>query len=357
MPKFILTAIILLTTIRIYSQPSNEKYFYKPFPISKSSVQAIIAGDLNTFVYFYYFGKDVKKEGYRDPHSKAEYLVFELFKDMKNGDIAGISKLYDSSFNKKDFDVTRMTNMLKKYDDIKYMSKFNSGDVVIVRYNFVSSSNQYAFFAVIRKIKESYYLTTNINVSEPFNVIGSFSPYNLFEKTDDSVNTNKMTAFYFVKNENKVFFSNDLPKQEYTAVYLAFEFYDSSITSPEISFVRQLQKAARSSDSTEMKNQITNDQLTLLARSYFSNYYNEIKKIFWNYSIISPLAAIKTNDGKILYFKYSDVGQSPNIASIILKESNGKYSLSLRMTDDNLNNVLQNIYVREAIYDYFNRRQ
>ena len=357
MQKNIITAGMLFISACLYGQDNNSNFIYSPFTIANSSQHVTIAGDVNTMVYSNYYGKDVQKEKYINPHAKPEYLVYELFKSMKARNVDAIGKLYDTSFNRKAFDVTRMGNSLKSYTDIKFLSKFRTGDVVVIRYNFISTTDEYAYFATIRKIDGEFYLTMDLNIADPFNLVGSLSPNNLFNRPAETVNTVNMTPFYFVTREKRVFFTNQLPQEDYSALYFAFEFYNETSSSPEIDFVRQLQKAAQSEDSTRFKALLATNDLPLLADPYFGNYYYaEIKKIFSNFQLISPLASIRTGEGKLLYLRYSNSGQSSNVASIILKELNGKYLLSLRITDNQISNILQNNYVREAIYDYFKHK-
>ena len=354
MSKHLITAIVLFVNSLVYAQTNNEKYFYKPFPIYKCRGEVVIAGDLNSFVYSNYFGSDVKKEGYTDPHSKPEFLVYELFKNMKNRDIPGINRLYDFSFNKDLFDPHQMAAMLANYSDIKFISKFRSGNLMIIRYDFISSGKQYASFAAIKNIQGKYYLTMDLNISDPFNLVGSSSPYNLFERKEETLNVKNMTPFYFIGMEKKIFFSNDMPQQDYSVVYFSFDFFNKKEYSPEFDFIAQLQKAARSADPAQLTNMVAKDNLSLLSDSYFSNhFYYEIKKIFQEYSAITPLAAIKTDKGKIIYLKYSNPGQSENITSIIINQSDYGYKLAFQIKNDDVNSILQNVYVKEALYDYF----
>jgi len=357
MKKNILIAIILFAGYCCYSQTEGN-YLNKPFSIYSSSGKLIIAGGLSTYVYSNYYGKDVKRETYSDPHLKPEYLVYELFKNMKVENLNAIDKLYDTSFRKKNFDADQMKERLKNYTDIKFISKFKTGDMIVVRYDFVSAGKEYAYFAVVKNIEGKFYLTSEINLSDPFNVVGSLSPYNLFNKPGAALNTSNMTPFYFVEKENKIFFTNQLPNEDHTALYLAFDFYDNNSSAAEIDFMKQLQEAAQSIDPVEIKNLLAKDELASLSDPYFKNYfYEDIKKVFKNYSVISPLASIKTDDGRILYFRYSAPGQSSGIASILLKRSGDRYYLSLRMTDGDVNNILQNVYIREAIHNYFKQKQ
>jgi len=148
-----------------------------------------------------------------------------------------------------------------------------------------------------------------------------------------------------------------VPDQSYSALYLAFDFSNRMGNSQEAEFLKNLQKTAQT-DSALLKTFIAPDQQSLLSSEYYSRYfYSEIKKIFGNYSTILPLATVKINDGKILYFKFGSTGESHlHVASIIMKKSGDKYYLGLRSTDDDINNILWNIYIREAIYDYFNQK-
>jgi len=355
MKKYILSTIVLLVTFLVNAQ-DNSQYFYKPYPIFNSAGQAVIAGDVNTSVYSNYYGKDVKHEKYDNPHVRPEYLVYDLFRSMKIKDVDGIGKLYDTSFRRKSFDGDKMASWLKDYTDIRFVSKFRSGECMIVRYNFISPRNEYPYFAIVREMGGRYYLTMNINTSDPFNTIGSFSPYNLPSKAGDQVNTKNMTPFYFVNQDNKTFFTSELPQVDHSALYLSFEFYNSNSSSRETEFINQIKDAAQSGDSLKLKSFIASSEVSRLSDAYFSNYYYaEIKKILTN-STVTPVAAIKTNEGKVLYFKYSINGQASYIASIILKESAGRYYLSFRVNNDDINNVLQNNYIREAIYDYLQHK-
>ena len=355
MKKHIFSVIAFLACFYLRAQDKSQ-YFYKPYSIFSAAGQTIIAGDINTSVYSNYYGKDVKNETYSNPHARPEWLVYELFRSMKVKDIDAIGKLYDTTFHRQSFDGNRMTAFLKDYTDIRFVSKFKSGDYIIIRYNFVSPKNEYPYFAAIRESGNRYSLTMEINTSDPFNTIGAFSPYNLPTKTDEKVNTKNMTPFFFINKDNKTFFTNEQPQTDYSAVYLSFEFYNANSSSRETDLINQMQSAAKSGDSLKLKSFIAANEITRLKDAYFSNYYYaEIKKIF-TYSTVSPVASIKTNEGKIVYFKYSIDGHGSYIASIILKESSGRYYLSFRINDDDINNVLQNNYVREAIYDYLEHK-
>ena len=346
--------IAIAIGISAFSQESS-KYFYKPYPIYKAHGQLVLAGSVNTFVYTSYYGKDVQKEGYSDPHAKPEYLISELFKSMKNKDVTAVGKLYDSTFNKDNFSGDRMGDKLKDYSDIRFRSKFRSNDLTIVRYDFVSADGKkvFPFFATVSKQDGGYFLTTDINVSDPFNMIGSFSPDVLFEKAPESISTNGMIPLYFVSKGGKVLLASGMPDEDYTAVYLGFEFYNKGgVPAAESLLLKQLKTAAESGDTAKMRSLTVAADLPLLKQDFFSNYfYAEIMKIFRGYSV-TPLGALQTNEEKVLYFKYQDTLNTA-FASIILKKKNDKYYLALRTTDDTVNNILRDVYIREAIIDYF----
>ena len=355
MIRYIMTFILFFVQAKIIAQDNN--FSYKPFPVYTNAGKVVIAGDVNSFVYSNYYGKDVLKEKYSDAHSRPEYLVYELFKLMKTKNVAAIGKLYDTTFNKKNFSGNRMSDSLKNYSDIKFISKFRSGELQVIRYDFISSTSDYPYFAVMKKTGNKYNLTSDINVSDPFNLVGSFSPNNLPGTTAPAaVNTNGMTALYFVRNQGKIFFANGLPSEDYTAVYLGLDFYSGN-SGAESDFLKKMQKAAGGNDADALKKMIATEDQPLLDQTYFNSYfYSEIQKIFKNYSSISALASIPVAGGKLLYFKYSGVGEGSYIGSIILKETSGKYQLALRLTDDDVSNVLQNVYIREAIYEYLKQR-
>jgi len=349
-------AFILLMAATATAQP-NGSFFYKPYPIFKAHNATIIAGSVNTFAYTNFYGKNVQADA--AVHSTPERLVLELFKDMKKGDVDAVGSLYDTSFQRREFDGGRMMDKLKKYNDIRFHSKFRTGSLTIIRYDFIAtdSKDSYPYFAVVQNTGDSYWLTTNINITNPFTVAGSFSPYNLGEKSAEPVNTNKMTPFYFVNKDGKVFYTNDLPSEDYTAVYLLFDFYNTAHSFPQMGFIKQLQKAAQNSDTAKLKSMLVKEDAGRLDDSYFGNYYyDEILKIFKYYPTITPLASIKTNEGFVLYFSYASETMPAQVASIILKQAGNNWFLSLHLSDDAINNVLQNIYIRQAINDYFKKK-
>ncbi len=357
MIKYHFIACLLLFAVSAQAQESS-KYFYKPFPIYETGGNLIAAGDIKTFVYSDYYGKNIEKEKYNDVHSKPEYLIYELFKLMKSNNINAISKLYDTTFRSNQFNANLIKSILNGYDDIKFVSKFKSGNYMIVRYNFVSAKKQYPYFAAIHVSTDGFYLTSELNLSDPFNMVGSLSPNNLPGKIAKNVVTNNMTPFYFVNRNSGISFTNQVPPEDYTAVYLAFNYYAAnSNSSPEFKFIQKLQKIATSSDSANFKNQIISSDQHLLSNSYYGNYYyQELIKIFRNFSTITPFASVKINGGKLLYIKYNNEGQSALISSIIINEQNGAYALALNITDDKIKNILQNVYIREAILDYLKQK-
>src|SRR5438270_4099530 len=227
-PAFL--TVMLILSMNGFSQ-DNSQYFYKPYPIYKAHGQLVLAGSVNTYVYNKYYGKDIQKENYNDAHAKPEYLVYELFKSMKNKDVTAVGKLYDKTFNQDDFSGSRMGDQLKDYIDIRFRSKFRSGDLTIVRYDFVSADGKkvFPFFASVKKMEGGYFLTTEINVSDPFNMIGSFSPDNLFNKASESVSTKGMTSLYFVRKEGKILLAGGLPDEDYAALFLRFDVYDKGV--------------------------------------------------------------------------------------------------------------------------------
>lgn len=349
MKKHILILVAASIHFAAHSQPVNNDYSLQSFPIAKSDGQVTIAGALTTLAYRDYYGSNVKRESYINAHSKPEYLIYELFLDMKRNDINAIGKLYDTSFNRKSFEGTQMAAMLRNYTDIKFLSKFKSGDLLVVRYNFISSHDEYPYFAVVKENLGEYYLTMDLNISDPLNTIGSLSPYNLFDKKPEKINTGNMTPFYFISKNSKVYLTTELPSEDYSAIYLDLEFYKQTDAGADIEFLNKLQQAGQSGDTATMKKMIFSGE--------FNSYYFEpVRAIFGKYADISPLCAIKTHEGKVVYFKFSNNGESAHIASIILKEQHGQYFVSFNITDPDVNNILQNNYVREAIYDYLQHK-
>ena len=357
MKKYIAACIACIIFTAVHAQ-DNDKYAYKPFSIYRTSAQVVIAGDLKTFVYANYTGNDVKRLNYTDAHAKPEYLVYELFKVMKNKNVDALKDLYDTSYRKEKFDAKQIETFMKDYSDIRFISKFRSGNLTIVRYNFTGAGNAiYPYFAIVQQYGTKYYLTTHINLSEPFNVIGSLSPSNLTQKTENAVATNNMTAFYFVRNADTVSFTTEKPSEEYSAIYLSIEKLSAGAGSPEKDFLEQLRNAAKITDETALKNMLSKDDQALLLKSeMYNNYFLKgIRKLFNNFQEVVPVAVIATDEGKIVYFKYSNPGENKHVSSVVLKKENNRYTLSLKIGNDDLNNVLQNLYVREALLQYLEK--
>ena len=338
----------------IHAQDDYSVFFYKAFPIYKSGSKTVIAGNVNSFLYSDYYGKNIKNERYTDVHSRPEYLVYEQFNAMKIKNITALGKLYDSSFDKSYFDGDAMASMMRRYDDVKFQSKFRCGSLIVIRYDFVSAGNVYPYFAFVKMIGKKYYLSLNFEIANPMNMVGTFSPYNKLKKAAEKVDTSSMTPFYFINKENKIFFTNQLPEVDYVAVYIAFDFYKKNGNSPEGDFIIGLQKAARAGDSATYKKMIAANDLPLLNDPLYLEYFKNLFRVFANNQFISPAALVNAGD-KILYFKYADSVQNPHMAMIVLKESDGKPYLSFTITDSVVKQVLQNVYVQDAIEEYLKK--
>jgi hypothetical protein len=93
-------------------------------------------------------------------------------------------------------------------------------------------------------------------------------------------------------------------------------------------------------------------QAMVRSENYGNYFMGEIRKVFSGFSEIRPLAAIPTSEGKVVYFRYSNPGESVHISSVIMKKENNRNLLSLKVKDDGLDNLLQNLYVKEALRNY-----
>ena len=357
MLKYIFSGLLMVFSITVFSQ--ENKYTNPPYAVYKTHGKAVIAGSVNAYIYKDVLGKAMN-DAPANAHSSPENLVHQLFLAMKKRDINAISALYDNSYNARTVNTAQLTTMLSKYDDIRFVSKFKTGNRIIVRYDFISSGAEkpYSYFAAINKNSNSYFLTTDINITDPFNIIGSLSPGNLLKKPVEQVDIKSMVPFYFVTKDNKVMVTNRLPRDEYTGLYFAFEKYTIGSVAPEISFLKQLQQMAQKGDTAQIKELIAPADRKLLSDPYFGNYYyGELLKIMYNFTI-KPAAALSVNNGKIIYFRYTMPNTSidPNVSSVILTQEGGKWYLAFHTSDGILNNILQNVYIKEALVDYFNKQ-
>jgi hypothetical protein len=357
MSKYLLLFCCLVASVRGRSQSAKGDFAYKPFAISRAGNQVVMAGDVRSVVYPEYYGRDVRREANPDAHARAETLVYAIFMAMKAGDITLLGKLCDSTIDRKNFSATRLSAMVKDYNDIRFRTKFSCGDVVILRYDLVAANKTFAYVAPVRVIKGGYYLTMGLNPSDPFNLLGSLSPDTLSDQPADMVKTEGMTAFYFVHKDGKILVTYDPPPDEYASLYISFESYLRVTFSKETSFIRQLQQAARSTDTLALRRLIAPDQQALLGDPNFAGYYyNQVQKIFRDNAVIAPLEGIPTTDGRVVYFSYADSGAGANVSSVVLKTVGGRYYLALRPADADLTSVLQNTYVREAIMDFMRKK-
>jgi hypothetical protein len=348
MKKTIL-ALILISCV-IFAQ---ENFSNDPFSIYKSSGKTVIAGSVNTYVYNNYYGSNIRKEGYTNPHSKPEYLVYELFEKMKQSNLAGIAELYDTSFHTDKIDPAGF-DMLSAYNDIRFYSKFKTGDYEIIRYDFVSKSDYYPYFAAVRNIDGKFYLTADINISDPFNTIGAFSPYNLPDSPHEQVDVSNSSALYFFRKDDEIYSTSEIPDYDYTAVYFSFDYYSENSRDDEVQFVNKIRESVQTEDSIRSKELISPEQQGLLDEDYYSSYYfSELLKIFRNSTKISPVAGLRVNDGVIIYVKAWYNQESSNIISVFLKQTGGKYYIALKTDDDVIKNILHNPYISKAAYNYF----
>lgn len=344
MTKIVITALLIFTGSRI----SAQSFSNTPFPVYSVAGKPIIAGSVPAFVYTNYTGEDVKKENYTDVHAKPEYEVYEFFQALKSGNMNAVAGLYGPYYHKKNFDGKAMSR-LQNFTDVKFLSKFRSGDLTVIRYNFTGSGKPYPYFAVLKDTGGRWFLTPQINISDPFNVVGSYSPANLPEKPAEKVSTEGMTPFYFVRKEGKIFSADRQPPEDYTTVYLALDFSVRTGPSQEADFLKKFATAAASHDTAAVISMLTKEDAALLKDPYYHSYiFAELRKIFLTYSVI-PVATLPVKNGKVLWITYAAENEGYGISSMILKESPEGYSLSLRYPDDVLLNVLQDVYMREAI--------
>ena len=344
MTKIIVTALIIFTGSSI----SAQTYSNTPFAVYTTPGKSVIAGSVPTSVYANYTGADVQKENYTDVHAKPEYEVYALFKALKSGNMNTVAGLYGPFFHKKSFD-TKAASRVQSFTDIQFLAKFRSGDLTVIRYNFTGSGKPYPYFAVLKDTAGQWFLTPQINVSDPFNIIGSYSPANLPEKPSENVSTAGMTPFYFIRKGDKVFYADRQPPEDHTTVYLSMDFSVRSGHSREADFLKKFAAAAATHDTAVIISMLTKEDADLLKDPYYHRYiYAELRKIFLSYSV-EPLATLTAGDIKVLWISYAAKNEGGGISSMILKDSPGGYSLSLRYPVDALQNVLQDVYIREAI--------
>lgn len=348
MNKSLLAAVLFFSvTSGVYAQSfSNDA-----FPVYSSGGKTLIAGSVPVYIYSNYKGQDVKKENYSNVHEKPEYAVYEFFHAMKEGNLKSIAALYGPFYHKKNFDRSSIAT-LKEYTDVQFLSKFRSNDITIIRYNFIGPGKTYPYFAVVKDTAGQWFLTPEINLSDPFNVVGSYSPYNLFAKQPATINTDGMTALYFVRKDNKIFYANQEPPEDHTTVYLALDRSVRNGFSREKDFLKKFAAAASSGDTANIIRMITKDDAALMNDPYYHAYiFAELRKIFTSYTV-APLATLNIGSAKVLWISFTTENLGSGISSLILKEGTGGYSLSLQYPDDTVQNILQNIYVREAIGEY-----
>src|ERR1700733_3438469 len=112
MSKYPAIVLFLFSQLCGRSQDTKGFYSYKAFPIFKTGGQVVLAGDIHTVVYGDYYGRDVQREGYTDAHARPEALVCELFKAIKALDLAGVARLYDTSFDRQQFDMAGVADLI-----------------------------------------------------------------------------------------------------------------------------------------------------------------------------------------------------------------------------------------------------
>jgi len=208
---------------------------------------------------------------------------------------------------------------------------------------------------MIRIVESKHYLVTGINFSDPFNLIGALSPYNFFEKPGRVIATKNMVPFYFVQKDNKIFFTNETPTENYSALYLALESIKKQ-SGPEVDFLKKIVSLAQA-ENNEALNALVAPEERKSLENYFTNYqYERLVKLFQDFPEVTAIASLNTEEGKIIYFRYSDLPGRTGISSLILKKTSGKYCLSFTVKNKDVNNILQNDYVREAIFNYFRKQ-
>lgn len=351
MKRILVSTILFISASALMAQVFSNA----AFPVYEKAGKTVIAGSVPAFVYANYTGEDVKKENYTDVHARPEYAVYEFFKALKSGNMNAVAGLYGPYYHKKNFD-GKATSRLKNYTGVQFLGKFRSGDLTIIRYNFTGNGKPYPYFAVLKDTAGRWFLTPEINISDPFNVVGSYSPANLPEKPAEKVSTAGMTAFYFVRKGDKVFYADRQPPEDYTTVYLALDFSVRKGRSRENDFLKKFQAAAASHDTALIISMLAKEDAALLKDPYYHSYiFAELKRIFLSYTI-TPLATLSAQNTKVLWISYAAENEGNGISSMILKDSPEGYSLALRYPEDVLHNILQDVYIREAIIAFLKEK-
>jgi len=331
-----------------------DQYFYKPYPIHQFNGKTILAGDVKTFIYSHSFYKVDKKTKIQNPYANPENLILTLFQDIRIQKLNLIPKLFDSTYHRSESKDQRLLNLGKAYDGIRFIHKFQTGDITYVKYDFTTDKKYNPYFALVRNESKPFYLSQAINLSEPLNLIGSLSPLNFHNKLEANVDTSKMVAFYYVRKEGRWVFTNQFPLVDHTTLFVSFNFIKPAIN-PFADFIEKVKLAAQSLDSTRLIKMVEKDQIPLLEKKDFKNELSGIRKIFKNYEII-PLASINTAEGRILYFRfYNPQYHIKGLTSMVVSNNLKGPTIKLIIQNQALNNVLTNTYVDESIKDYLGK--
>ena len=346
------------------------------FEILSSAGVSTLASCIKTYQYEADdFGQKLVKKLNNDKKSNSpELLIAQEFFFLKNGEVENALKLHkdinEKEKAKKRYSKKNVLEFVQNWEDIKFISRFDWGPFVRIRYDLVSGSNFFYGINYLKKKDGEYNFTDEVNSSHIFSYIASTHPWNRTVSSKflqpKMSSMEKIILRYDDKSGKPLYLNDDYSKHVDGDIIIAFMLhrfpsncktllndYEHKIPSDfyeVVKFVGLLVEKSKTGSDEEL--------LNLLDHEYKKKFNNDkdrlvqLRDTYKDYENIEFLSILKSDKGNILYYRPKINGLYQNSRGLVYT-NNGQIQLS-KFYGDDFNSVI-NLVMDEQLINQINK--
>lgn len=311
-----------------------------------------------------------------DYHSTPEHLIAKEFDFHKKGDLENTLKLHRDEDNHKEtksfYADQDVIDFIKKWEDVKFISKFQWGPFVRVRENLVNGEKYFKGIHYLKKSLDGYDFNDDVHSSHIFSYVCSVHPWNINVLGDyDDVKIDNLekiiirysgeegTADYFRWEETERL-DGDIVVAAKIDKFLngGYELLGGSREEiPEahsklISFIDNVLKVSKTGTDQDFVNLWEdihrvrfNSKKELL--SQFKNGFSRVENMLL-------LSVIKSDQGNVLYYKPKVNGIYQKIEELIYVDNGSLYLSKIKGKDGFLSGSIKNLIKASGLKEMLN---
>lgn len=355
--KKIVATFWLFCIISYSNGQIRGEYHHEPFPVYSVGQKVGIAVSIKTFIYKDFFGKDVLRQATNNPHEEPEYLIEAMFKAIQNKDLLLLKSLFLDTVKLNSTDINKMYDGLSLYTDVQFYSKIQSGEFVMMNYDFYTRGNLRPYFSPIIKDRGKYYLTLKIDGSNPFFMASSWVTDWLTNRTKSPLQLNNYTAVHFNCMQKNIDYSFNEKNND--AVTFYFDINLKKEKSNESDFLNRLHQLCMKPGYDNIRGILIPEQIKFITdtTNFISFSYDRIYGMLKYTPIVELLGIVNLSEKKkIAFIALKSEGGLRKTSSIMLQIINGNYYVDLEENDKALLSIFQNTYVDKALTTYFTKQ-